>query len=490
MTPALQSLALLLALVPLAGCGAADRSLPPSAATPSAPSANSVDGTSPPAALPTRTVANPASDEVRLWARATPGHEDAEVTSVEPVATMPDGPVSAGTYFHLVAVDSGTTLDAWVESRSSRDASDYWRMAAAVAAAERGEVDDFVRADGWILWSAHGRTLICEAAGERCFELPTPRRVDSFFCSGRDYPCHLSIENDAGRMEEWEVKFTRRGARRRLERTWAREAAVLDGPTFVDERRERGVAVALLAAPTRPLGVDDVRFRDRETATDAQDDERVQRGGYPCRLQVASLRDGDVVVRVVTCAAPYPDGSSALASFVVERAGHAWATPVFASSLGAPDRLQSSATGTLAADILAPGAVSLVAEQYDGGSPGGHSERARWVIVPATPTRGVRAHRLVVGSTGTIGLGDSGDPDGYVVGLHRMRASVVFGSPLRGHYVSCEHWDGEHARGSDRWTGTHRVETLGLPVSFDVERGFAMSEADRAAFEERCSVSE
>lgn len=196
--------------------------------------------------------------------RATPGHDDAEVTLVEPFATMPEGVVQAGTNFHVVAVDSGTTLDAWVNSRSYRDASDYWRMAAAVAVAERGEVDDFVRADGWVLWSAPGRTLICEESAERCFELPTSRRTDSFYCSGRNYPCHLSVENAAGRMEAWELTFTRRGARRRLERTWAREAAVLAGPAFADERRERGRPIALVAAPTRPIGVDDVRFRDRE----------------------------------------------------------------------------------------------------------------------------------------------------------------------------------------------------------------------------------
>ena len=492
MTPTRQSLALLLTLAQLPGCGAAERSLSPSTATPTTPVALSVDGTSASAAASTRAVADPASDEVRLWARATPGHEDAEVTRVEPVATMPDGPVSAGTYVHLVVVDSGTTLDAWVQSRSSRDASDYWRMAAAVTAAERGEVDDFVRADGWILWSTRGRTLICEAAGERCFEVPTPRRIDSFYCSGRDYPCHLSVENDAGRMEAWEVTFNRRGARRRLERTWAPEAAVLDGPSIADERRERGAAVALAAAPTRPIGVDDVRFRDRET-TDDQDAPR--RAPYPCTLQVSSLREGELVLRAVTCAASYPDGSSALASLVVDRAGRAMATPVFATSLGRLQPLHAFANGTLASaslavEALAPGAVGVVAEEYDGGSPGGYSERARWVIAPATATRGVRVHRLVVASTATIGLGNADDGDGYVVGVRRMRANVVMESPVLARYVSCEHWDGEHARVSDRWTGTHRVEALGLPVSFDVERGFAMSDADRTAFEERCSVSE
>lgn len=485
-TPALRSLALLLTLAQLAGCGAAEHSRPPRAATQTAPVAVSVDGAPTPTAVPARAVANPAGDEVRLWARATPGHEDAEVTSVEPVATMPGGPVAAGAYFHLVAVDSGTTLDAWVESRSSRDASDYWRTAAAVAAAERGEVDDFVRADGWILWSARGRTLICEVSGERCYEVPTPHRVDNFYCSGRGYPCHLWVENDAGRMDDWAVTFTRRSARRRLERTWAREGAVLDGPTFADERRERGAAVALVAVPTRPVGVDDGRFRDRETA---DDDDAPHRGAYPCTLRVSSLRDGDVVVRAVTCAASYADGSSALASFVVDRAGRAMATPVLATALGAPQSLQAFATGTLAAETLAPGVVGFVAEEDDGGSPSGYSERARWIIVPATATRGVRLHRLVVASTAMVGFGNRGDAEGYVVGVHRMRAKVVWDAAV-GRYESCEHWDGAHARVPDRWTGTHRVEALGLAMSFDVERGFVMSDADRATFAARCSVSE
>ena len=270
MNPALGSLALILTLAPLFGCGAAARSFAAPVATPTVPVDVNADALSTPAPEPARAVVDPASDEVRLWVRATPGHDDAEVTLVEPVAALPDGVVQAGTNFHVVAVNSGTTLDAWVESRSYRDASDYWRMAAAVAVAERGEVDDFVRADGWILWSARGHTLICEESAERCFELPTPRRIDGFYCSGRNYPCHLSVENAAGRMEAWEITFTRRGARRRLERTWAREAAALAGPVFADERRERGASIALVTAPTRPVGVDDVRFRDRDAAANTR----------------------------------------------------------------------------------------------------------------------------------------------------------------------------------------------------------------------------
>jgi len=270
MNPALGSLALILTLAPLFGCGAAARSFAAPVATPTVPVDVNADALSTPAPEPARAVVDPASDEVRLWVRATPGHDDAEVTLVEPVAALPDGVVQAGTNFHVVAVNSGTTLDAWVESRSYRDASDYWRMAAAVAVAERGEVDDFVRVDGWILWSACGHMLICEESAERCFELPTPRRIDGFYCSGRNYPCHLSVENAAGRMEAWEITFTRRGARRRLERTWARDSAALAGPVFADERREPGAAIVLVTAPTRPVGVDDVRFLDRDAAANTR----------------------------------------------------------------------------------------------------------------------------------------------------------------------------------------------------------------------------
>ena len=226
----------------------------------------------------------------------------------------------------------------------------------------------------------------------------------------------------------------------------------------------------------------------------------VVNGTYPCRLQVSSLREGDIVVRAVTCAASYDDGSSALASFVVERAGAATATPIFATALGSPEPLHAVtngtlatgmlATGTLAVETLAPGAVGFVAEQDDRGSPGGYSERARWVIVPATATRGARVFRLVIASNATTGLGNAGDRDGYVVGVHRMRAELVWDGALLGRNLSCEHWQGEHARVSDRWTGTLRVEALGCGVSFDAERGFAMSEADRAMFAERCGVSE
>jgi len=71
-----------------------------------------------------------------------------------------------------------------------------------------------------------------------------------------------------------------------------------------------------------------------------------------------------------------------------------------------------------------------------------------------------------------------------------MRAQLIWDGALLGRYESCEHWQGEHTRVSDRFTGTLRVEALGLGVSFDAERGFAMSDTDRATFAERCGVAE
>ena len=226
---------------------------------------------------------------------------------------------------------------------------------------------------------------------------------------------------------------------------------------------ERGGSDPIADDPLAELG-----GPDPESDPDGWDEE-------PCGPTVRSFRRGELVVRTVGCGLDPFSGTRWPVAFVVTRAGRTEATPLFMPSPGPPAPLRPFDVSVLAGQ----GAIGFVAEASDGGSPGGSSSDDLWVLT----AQGARLHRLPLASFGMEGLGNEDEREGYVVGLDERRSTFEVTGPGAGRFVACERWTGTHARGSDRWRGIRRAAQLDLPVTFDPERGFAMSDEDRPALD-------
>jgi hypothetical protein len=228
-----------------------------------------------------------------------------------------------------------------------------------------------------------------------------------------------------------------------------------------------------MPAVERPALVDDPALTQRGGPDPDSDPDSLGEG--PCTPTVRSFRRGELVVRSVGCEIDPLSITEWPAAFVVTRGDRTETTPLFIRSPGTPEPLRPFDVSALAGD----GAIGFVADASDGGSPGGFSSEDLWVLVPAAGPRGARLHTLRLGSWSTEGYGNEDEREGYVVGIDRSRSTFEVTGPGAGRFIACERWTGTHARRSDRWRGEHRAAQLDLPVTFDADRGFEISEEDR-----------
>jgi hypothetical protein len=416
--------------------------------------------------------ADPEAEAVLAWVRDSPGRADATVRIVERRHE------SYCELLRVAAVDGDHTFDAWVEWRPSSPHADaarrFWRVAEVVAAAARERVDTLLRSHGRAIATVEGRTLFCED-DSTCRELSTTARIATLRCpSSDDHRCTLGLEDDSGRIGEWEIE----GARWRLVRSFP-IARPLGGPWDADVRSERGSWIDLQTATERPLALDAAALAP---PTRAEIDTAVADDVSFCEPTVRSLRDGTTVTRVASCGEPDPLlGDPWPAAFMTSRGDTTVSAPLFVPSSSPPVPERAFAI----ADLAGPGAIGVVASSGDGGSPGGHSTEDLWVLVPTS--HGLRAHSVQLSFVDTIGLGTEDEHEGYVVGVTRERSMIEIVGPGSARYTGCERWDGTHARRSDRWRGARRVHHFELPISFDSERGFEIAAPDQAILREQCT---
>ncbi|UJR87162.1 hypothetical protein [Sandaracinus amylolyticus] len=419
-----------------------------------------VEPVSPGEAAPARAVTpDPEVEAATAWARAAPGRDDAAVQVVERSGA------GDALRLHVIACDGDVTLDTWLARSWPRTSEPHWDVAALVAAVQRAHVDTLLGSGGRRLVTIDGATWVCpDAEAAPCLELAAPRRASSLWCDRGGAACTMWLDGDAGRLETWRLEDERR----------RRTGSALQGvvhPARGGMRAERGRWETLVRAPERPPALRDAALAPSRDV----DDER-------CEPTVRSVREGDVVVRAVSCGDVRPWTTvwwpSAL---VITRAGRTTATPIFDVGLGPPEPLR-----VFDVAALAPGALGVVIDETDGGSPSGAWREALWVITD-TP-HGLRHHALTIAAGSTLGLGTEDEREGYVVAVDRTRATLEVSGPGAARFVECERWSGTHARVSGRWNGEHHVEPLDVQVRFDPERGFELSEGDRAQLEQRCGI--
>lgn len=409
------------------------------------------------------------ADAVREWIRAAPGREGASVERVEP-ATFPHEPM-----LHVVARDGALTLDAWVPADLHGSADAYWLVAELVSLARSAAIDDLVRSPDLALWTIAGQSMLCREPTGACYGLPAQRRVAELFCQPGGRRCTMVAEGEDGRVAEWHIDVTSGGMHRRRVRSWPAIAEPLEGRWDAGARIERGPSERLPAVE-RPALADDPAFEERGGTDPDSDPDGL--GEDPCTPTLRSLRRGELVVRTVGCGElPSYSITEWPAAFVVTRGGSTETAPLFIPSPGPPGPLRPFDVSVLAGQD----AIGFVAEASDG--PEGVSSDHLWVLVPASGSEGARVHSLGLGEWSRVGLGTEEESEGYVVGIDRSRSTFEVTGPGAGRFVACERWTGTHARRSDRWRGIRRAAQLDLPVTFDPDRGFAMSEDDRPALD-------
>jgi len=459
-------------LVAMSGCGGS-RKAREEMPTTSLPHAREPEAA--PAPAPVAEI-DPEEDALRRWAIGAAGREDATsflIESTRVPAGSPIAEVDGARLFRVRATDGATRLDAWVRVRADEGelrvesrARDHWAvaelLARATAAGARGlripaEAEALPEERVWILGD---RTLVCRAA--ECFRLE-PAQVGWFDCAHEQTrTCSLSLQDEHGRQDRWEIDLGPTPRRRRVG-TRAASPDRLLGPARAPERRTRGAWIALepdgAPAPAVTLAI------PGSTWVDGSAD-------GTCALHLDAIARPAGWAQLARCGSPMPwEGDGSVVALRVTEGERVIATPSFDSDANEVDLDRFFDLHDL---IGERGGAGVVVQTSNAGSPSGSDAEELWVLTEAP--NGPRVASVRLASSRRFGLGAGDEGEGYVVAVSRRRADLVVTGPGRATVRRLQTWSGTHARASDRWDGVARTERRDTVLSFDVEQGFRQSD--------------